>query len=122
MINVDELIQAIVEKRDLVSAKNAEIDILQEEKSKLEAKLMQAMREMNTTQLGSIHGTASLKVTQKPIVQDWNEFNKWILSTGNLQLLQKRISNPAYAEIINTGDAVPGVELFEQDTVSIRRK
>ena len=121
-MNVDELIFKIVGFRDQIAELNKEVDEIKAERAKVEAELMQAMREMNVTQLGSVHGTASIKKQQTPIVVDWDTVNTFILENNMLGLLQRRLSTKFYDELVNDGQSVPGVDVFEQDTVSIRRK
>lgn len=122
MSDIDKLISDIVAARDAISEHNQAIEELQTAKAALEAQLMQAMRELNVTQLGSPHGTASVKVKQTPVISDWASLSEYILASGNMQLLQRRLGATSYKELIDSGETVPGVDVFEQDTVSIRRK
>lgn len=121
-MNFDEIIAKIVELRDKMSELNAQLDELKEQKAMAEESLMQSMAGLGMTQAGGPRGTATLKQVQKATISDWGAFEQYVIKSGNLSLVQKRISAPAYSELLEAGEEVPGVTVFTQYDVSVRRK
>lgn len=121
-MNFEDVIQRIIALRDKASELNQELDQLKQQRALLEEDLMQSMASSGMTQAGSSAGTATLKLTKKATVVNWNEFENYVKQTDNFQLFQRRISPKAYDELSSTGEVVPGVDVIEQYDVSIRRK
>jgi hypothetical protein len=122
MSNVDALISKILELRTKLSELNAEIDEINATKSALENDLMEFMSSTGTTQLGSSMGTASLKLTTKFAVSNWDQFIKYVVETESFDMLQKRISTKAVADRLQADEEVPGVQGVQVYSVSIRKK
>ena len=53
-------------------------------------------------------------------VEDWDTFNAWVKKTGHFHLYQKRISDAAYREVIDSGKKVPGVQPFSKRRLNLR--
>lgn len=65
---------------------------------------------------------AKIEVKNKLRVADWPKFYAYMLKSKRGDLLQKRISDPAVQEILDSGKKVPGVEVFPHKTVSCTKK
>ena len=65
---------------------------------------------------------ASVSITSTPIanVEDWESFWKFIIKGKHTQLLQKRVSDPAYRELMERGIKVPGVTTFVKRRINLR--
>lgn len=65
---------------------------------------------------------ASVSVSTNVIadVQDWDAFWKYIISKKYTHMLQKRVSEPAYRELLEKGVKVPGVVPFTKRTLNLR--
>lgn len=51
----------------------------------------------------------------------WDDLTKWILETGNFQIVQRRVSPDAVREVREeTGDVPPGVEVTVESTFVVR--
>lgn len=57
----------------------------------------------------------------KPVVEDWDEFYKYIKKTGAFEMLQKRLSDTAIAERWENKKDVPGVGRFNAVTLSVNK-
>lgn len=59
----------------------------------------------------------------RPHVVDWDAFYVYVKRSGNLHLLERRVSAKAYSEILESRKAkpVPGVNNFEYQALQIRR-
>ena len=53
-------------------------------------------------------------------VEDWDEFWKYIYRHKLGHLLQRRVSDPSYRELLEQGKKVPGVSPFNKKRMSFR--
>lgn len=52
---------------------------------------------------------------------DWMEFMAWVAKTKNFQMVQQRVSDPAYREIRErSGKPIPGLEDFTKRSINLR--
>jgi hypothetical protein len=65
--------------------------------------------------------SVSIKKTQSVNVTDWGKFHEYILETGNLALLHKRVSSGACLEHIEAGETLPGIEQIEVSDLSLTK-
>jgi hypothetical protein len=122
MSNVDALISKILELRTKLSELNAEIEEVNVTKAELENELMEFMSSTGTTQLGSSMGTATMKVSTKFALSNWDQFIQYVVETESFDMLQKRISSKAVGERLAAEEEVPGIQGVQVYSVSIRKK
>jgi hypothetical protein len=65
--------------------------------------------------------TASIKVSIVPLVEDWEMFHDYIETTGEFDLLQKRISVTAWRSRAEEGLVIPGVSSVEDVDISLTK-
>ena len=86
------------------------------------AKIKQFEAELQQSILAKLHANgitgsrgecAQVSITTKttPRVDDWESLFHFIQSTGNFELVQKRIGVTAWRERFDSGEAVPGVSV-----------
>lgn len=119
-MHIDELINqyvAIKTKRAELAQQDKE---LSQQASKLQADIMHAMSEAGTYKAATAEGhSVSMVKKTHPAITDWNEFYKYVAETGNFELLQKRLSAPAFRERWDTGTPIPGAGSTEVWELSI---
>lgn len=82
------------------------------------------MEELKALKLQGSKGnvaTATLTTDTMARVVDWKKFHKHLLKTGELDLMQQRISVTAWKERIADGKQVPGVEGVEVEDLSLTK-
>lgn len=62
----------------------------------------------------------SISSTVTANVEDWGAFHAYIKKTGHFHLLQKRVSDPAYRELLELGKKVAGVQPFTKRRLNLR--
>lgn len=67
-------------------------------------------------------GTASITTKTLPQVVDWDAFYAYMQENDALYLLQRRVATSAWNELRNSNVAVPGIEAYEQRSISLRNK
>lgn len=79
-------------------------------------RLIEYMQEQGTESLSSATTNFFIKIRPRPRIADYDAFASFILESGNIQLLQRRIMEKAYEEITleREGQPIPGTAVFEQ--------
>lgn len=99
-----------------------------EEKVKeIEAKI-EALQEVLLEELGkqgldkATGKNASVSVGNTVVanVQDWDALWGYITKTKNFQLVQKRVADAAYRELLEMGRTIPGVSPFTKRRLNLR--
>lgn len=82
------------------------------------------IRECHATGIHMVGG-ATMKVTMrtkgKPMVHDWEAFNSYVIANNLTALYQKRLAEGAANEMIEDGIEIPGVEVYDVDTLSVSK-
>ena len=108
---------ALREKKRALEASAKEIE---EQILAAEADLMEAMEANGVEKMTGRHASVSVSTSIVASVTDWDELWKFILKTKNTQLLQRRVSDPAYRELLEMGKKVPGAESFNKKRLNLR--
>ena len=91
-------------------AKGKEVEELKREERGLDDQIMEKMRETDQLVAGGKTANVSLNPTTVSHVVDWDKVHEFIRESGHWHLMQKRISEPAYREMLTLEIQVPGVE------------
>lgn len=89
----------------------------------IEAALLKMMQETGSENL-TVKGTGMAYLTTKTFTKgkDWDALWKYIEESGNLDLLQRRLSSRAVQEYMdaNEGELPPGVDVSQERAVVVR--
>lgn len=104
------------EKRRL----EAEVKSVNDAIAELEEELLARMDAENTDKASGTK--ASISVTKSIVadVQDWDLFWPYIAKNKFFHLVQRRVSDPAYRELLDMGKKVPGVQPFPKRKLNVR--
>jgi hypothetical protein len=94
---------------------------LKEEELQMRNAIFELLASMGLTKASGAMATAGIKVSQVPLVEDWDKFHDYILETGEFDLLQKRISVTAWRARYDDGVAIPGVSKVEDVDISLTK-
>lgn len=106
--------------RDRKRELEEETKALNEEWEAIEASLMAQMNEQGSTRVATGQGTAILSETIVPQVEDWESFIHWARDNDALHMIQRRVSSPAYREMVESGQEVPGLTPFMKRSINLR--
>ncbi len=116
---IDEMVVVRDERRD-IAARDKELV------AKYEALEQQVIAGLKTQKLeggrGS-HFTASIQIKDSFSVEEssWPAFIQFVTKKKLFHLLYRRVSNPACTEQLELGNALPGVEKFSKEAISLRK-
>lgn len=113
---IDRLWACREEKR-LLAAQDKEVSTRIKE---IEEQLLERFDTEGMTKATGAKATATITTSVVADVQDWDEFWAFIIKKKYTHMLQKRVSEPAYRELLEKGTKVPGVIPFTKKTVGLR--
>lgn len=113
---IDKMWDIREKKRNL----EASIKDLDGQLATIEAELMADMEANGVDKMTGKHAGVSITSNTVAHVTDWDEMWKFIIKTKNTQLLQRRVSDPAYRELLEMGKKVPGAEAFTKKRLNLR--
>ena len=86
----------------------------------LEAKLMEDMQANGIDKMAGKHASVSITSTVVANVEDWDAFWAYIHKMKYGHLLQRRVSDPAYRELLDLGKKIPGTQPFTKKRLNLR--
>jgi hypothetical protein len=119
--SVGTLIDELYELRSLRLEKQKEVDELKTTETKITEEIMGSLQALDMTSGKGKVATFSYKPFTVPKLVDFNALKEYILKTGNLQLFERRVSNPAWQELFQLEGSVPGIEPYTFDKPSLTR-
>lgn len=88
---------------------------------RLEAAVLGELDELGVTQIKSGSGLAYIETKRRPTCGDWGQLYNYIIAQHRPDLLQKRLSESAILEILDTTETLPpGVSLMQERNVIFR--
>ena len=120
-MNIQELTKDFLARKERISELNAQLTSEKEEQKVCEQDMLELMSTLGVPRIGT--ELANISVTQKsiPNVADWDKFYSYIKDNDAMYLLQRRIATTAANELLGQGEELPGVDIFETETISVRR-
>ena len=113
---IDQLWGVREQKREL-EAQVKEVALKIEE---LEAQLMERLEKEGLEKAAGSKASVSVGTSVVADVQDWDAFWAFIFKNKYSHLLQRRVSEPAYRELLDAGKKVPGVQPFTKRKLNVR--
>ena len=115
---IDSLNAAREVKRKLAE----QVKVAEESYKALEVQIMEALGKEEVTK--GTGKTASVSITTVTVadVTDWDALFAFMKKTGHFHLLQRRMSDPAYRELLELpkSKGVPGVQPFIKKNLNLR--
>lgn len=128
MTDINAVVEHYITLRDHVALREAEHKAeLAEYKSQMknaEAFLLNHLNESGLDRVGVGAGTVFVQVKTMPSIKDKGALIDFIKQTGNVELLQARVSSTAVKEYMehNDNQLPPGVDVTTSREVTVRRK
>lgn len=120
-MKIGDRIEELAELREKIREADAAIKELKEEFDRKQWEVMQAMEDAGIDQAKSESATVFVGKDVVPTVKDWEALTKYIKENDAHYLFQKRIVQTAWKELVEMGEAIPGVEPFEKPKLNMRR-
>jgi hypothetical protein len=108
--DLGETIDSLYALRQLRLEKQREIDDMKATETNLRQAIIGLLEDAGLAKASGGMATAGIKVTVEPLVTDWDPVFEYIRKENKFELIQKRISAPAWRELKESGILVPGTE------------
>ncbi len=119
---MSNILQTIFDLREQRLALQRQADKLEQQEKDLMYTLTTDMVASEVTEANGEGGyTAKLKTVNAPLVQDWPATLEYIRATGQVDLLQKRLTDSAVKARWDSGVDIPGVDKTVKHTVTITK-
>lgn len=113
---IDQLWATREEKRRV----ETELKEIEERIREQEELLMERLKAEGLEKATGSKAGVSISSSVSADVQDWDAFWVYIIKNKFTHLLQRRVSDPAYRELLETGKKVPGVQPFTKKRLNVR--
>ena len=114
------MIDSMWELREKKRALEASVKDVESQIADLEAKLMEDMQANGVDKMTGKHASVSITSTVVANVEDWDAFWAYIHKMKYGHLLQRRVSDPAYRELLDLGKKIPGTQPFTKKRLNLR--
>lgn len=107
--------------REKKRALEEQVKALEAQAEEVQQRLMETMVSQGLDKF-TVAGCGTVSVSKSVVadVQDWDEFYGFIHKKKYWHLLQKRVSDPAYRELLEANTKVPGVQPFTKTRLNLR--
>lgn len=110
-------------------------DVLRERKRELEAEIKLLDQALAANELAIIErldemgvnkfavGKLSFSISENTVgnVEDWDQVHAYIRDNNAFHLVQRRLANAAYKELLDMGEELPGVVPFNKRSLNFRK-
>ena len=120
--NLNTLLAELASIRGEIKSLQEQEKVLKLRQNDLDSEIIRKMEDQGLDQIANDVCTVSKKIDVVPTVEDWDVVHQHILDTKQFELLQKRMSATAWRELLQMGQAVPGVKATELTKINFRSK
>jgi hypothetical protein len=106
--------------REQKRALETQIKEVEEKAKEIEEKLMERLGKEGLEKATGTKASVSITSSVTADVQDWDAFYPYIAKNKFWHLLQRRVSDPSYRELLEQGKKVPGVVPFTKKRINLR--
>lgn len=119
-LTIGQKIDSMFDLREKKRALDAQVKELEGQIKTFESELMEDMAAQGVDKMSGTKATVSITTSTVANVEDWNDFLAYVYKMKYGHLLQRRVSDPAYRELLGQGKKIPGVSPFTQERLNIR--
>lgn len=113
---IDKLYDLREKKREL----EAQIKVIDGEFDGIEEQVMSKLAAEQVDASRGSKASCSISKTVVANIVDFDALAKYVKKTGYVHLFQRRISDPAFRELLDQGKKVPGLEPFTKSRLNLK--
>lgn len=125
-LDINKVVAQYIELRDRIEAIKDECDKkiapMKAAMEQVEGLLSGLLERSGLTSMSTPAGTVVKSKWTKTVIQDWNEFTKYVKDNDRFDLLEKRIAKNNALDVIAEDGSLPGVGVEMGFNIQIRRK
>ena len=120
------LTDAVVQLREIkteITALTATLNRFKSSQAAIENQILNDLDALgnNTTSISTKAGTVSILESIVPHVKDWSLVHEYVRKHGAFHLLHRRMSAPAFRELLEMEEDVPGTEALTKRTIGLTK-
>ena len=121
--DIERLMKADIKMRETIASKEQEIKSIKEQRSEVQAILIEACRYLKSDSLKNKVGTLTRRVKKRYWTTDWPSMYQFIKDKGLIEFMEKRFNQTNIKEYIaeNPDELPPGLQASSEYTVSVRK-
>ena len=121
--DIERLMKADIKMRETIASKEQEIKSIKEQRSEVQAILIEACRYLKSDSLKNKVGTLTRRVKKRYWTTDWPSMYRFIKDKGLIEFMEKRLYQTNIKEYIaeNPDELPPGLQASSEYTVSVRK-
>ena len=117
---IGPMVDKLWKLREDARALEAQIKTIEDKAKSMEEEIAEQLKAQGLDKATGKSASISQTSTIVADVQDWPAFHAYIAKNKFFHLLQKRVSDPAYRELLEAGKKVPGVQPFSRKKLNLR--
>lgn len=125
-IDINKVVAEYIMLRDKIDQIKAECDKqiapIKAAMDNVESMLSGLLERAGLTSMATASGTVVKSKWTKTVLQDWNEFTKYVKDNDRFDLIEHRVAKNNALDVINEDGSLPGVSVETGYTIQIRRK
>ncbi len=121
--DIERLMKADINMRDVIASKEKEIKKIKEERSQVQAILLESCKHLKSDSLKNKVGTLTRRVKKRYWTTDWPSMYKFIKEKGLMEFMEKRLNQTNIKEYLaeHPDELPPGLQSSAEYAISIRR-
>ena len=121
--DIERLMKADINMRDVIASKEKEIKKIKEQRSQVQAILLEACKHLKSDSLKNKVGTLTRRVKKRYWTTDWPSMYKFIKEKGLMEFMEKRLNQTNIKEYLveHPDELPPGLQSSAEYAISIRR-
>jgi len=121
-MNIGKSIDYLYRIKQIKAKLNRRIKNLNEASAEVEQNLIRLIEEQGVKGLHSATASATISEESFGDIENFEEFEAYLIETNSLFLLQRRLSQVAYRDLKSAGETIPGTKDFTKTTLSLRKR
>lgn len=122
MTGLGELSRKLFDLKSKKAELNKEVKELNPLIEEIENHLLAKMKDEGLPKISNDLGTVYISPQVVPHVVNWDTFYEYVRKTNSFHLLERRLTQTAYREMVENGEDVPGVDPTRFDQVRTRKE
>jgi hypothetical protein len=97
------------------------VDELKAEETAMRGQILELLDSMGMAKGSGLQATCGIKESIEPVPTDWEAIHAYIRQNDRFDLIQKRLSAPAWRGLLDSGVLVPGTESVKVRDLSLTK-
>ena len=116
------LVDEMWAKREAKRQLDDQAKVIETQLNELQDQLLERMQAEGIDKATGQHASVGVSTTVVANIKDWDDLCAYVKKTGHFHLFQRRISDPAFRELLEQprSKGVPGLEPFSKTKLNLR--